>query len=267
MPCIPTQLTVTPTFVNKRMTLVGTIAVHEKVAVTIIGVVDVTIPEAPVLPAGMVLRLTSASGRTEYARFPALETDAWTISGANATCVLNLSTLKLQRAFCGACADATVEALVFLENGTTDNLYASGRQILRNWPQNPNDPVSGAAGLQDEIDVIGVRIDSHQHDGIDGSSPFAHNNLTARDAIGAHPDIEAGVVSANSKAQLALDASATAGGNASTALAAALAAQAVTGVIQDGGAFGSLTAASTLGGVKILLNQISGVLNTWRASV
>lgn len=260
MAVVATRMILTPTFDDtKRMTVQGSVAVYEKVAVTVVGVA-----ENGVVPAGLVLRLVSQGGRIEYARFPAELTDAWTGSNSDATCVLDLNTPALRGYFRQLCDDAVCEAGVNLENGTTDNLYGVGRTVIRNWIQNALSPVAGSSQLQAQIDVLTERIGGHQHDGSDESASFPHNNLLERDAAGAHPTIEAGVANAAALAQNAQSAAEVAGANASQALVTAQEAKAVTDAIQDGGTFSPVATNATLGQTKSLLNQIAVWINARR---
>ena len=144
MALVATSLTITPiSDGSKRMTAVGSVAVNERVAVTVVGVNDVTDPDNPVIPSGLVLILTSPCGRREYARFPADTGDAWAASGANATCTLNLATSNLRAAFANACAQDTREGELRLESSASDNLYGRATLVMSNWIQNPLDPVAG----------------------------------------------------------------------------------------------------------------------------
>lgn len=266
MAVVATALTVTPLFDGtKRMTVSGTVAVNETVAVTVVGVNDITVPETPVIPTGLILRLVSNCGRVEYARFPSETGDVWTASGANATCSLALNTANMQLLFRCAAGNETREVEVELGNGVTSNLYGRARMVLQNWIQNPLDPVAGSSQLQTQIDNLTTRIEEHQHDAdVEGESSFPHNNLSGRDVAGVHPTIEAGVAGAALAAHNAQATADTAGLNASQAQATADAAVAVTSLIQDGLEFSQVTGASTLGQVKSLLNQVVVVLNTWR---
>ena len=186
MAVVPTRWILTPAFDDtKRMTVQGAAAAYESVAVTVVGVAV-----AGVVPAGLVMRVVSQCERIEYARFPAVDGDAWTGSGSDATCTLNLNTTAIQRLFARLCGDATCEMHVKLENGGTNNLYGTGYTVLRNWVQNPLDPVVDATQLQAEIDTLASRIAEHQHDGSTDSAAFPHNNLTGREVAGVHPTIE-----------------------------------------------------------------------------
>lgn len=254
----PTQMTITPLFDgNKQMTVQGYASVNEYVSVTVVGVASIVADK-------LVLRFTSPSGRVEYARFPAETGETWAVSGDDVTCTLKLNTPALQLVFRNRCADEVEGAVVLLENGTTNNLYAKGGTVIGNWIQNPLDPVAGSAQMQAQIDVIAGRVAEHQHDGSEDSAQFPHNNLTERDAAGAHPAIEAGVANAALAAVTAQNAAEVAASNASTALGLAQQAVVVTAMIQDGEELGLVTGSSTLGQVKTLLNQVVILLNTWR---
>lgn len=259
MPSVATSLLLTPAFdAQKQLAIVGGAAVNERVAVTIVNVEDVA-------ASGLVLRLVSTCGRIEYARFPSLSTDVWTVDGTNTTGTLDLNTAALRAAFRFRRIDDTIAVDVFVENGTTDNLYARGTLIIGNWPQNPLDPVAGSSQLQTQIDNLTTRIEEHRHDDtVEGESSFPHNNLTGRDAPGCHPTIESGIVGALAAAATAQGTADVAGANATTALETAQEALEIKTLIQDGVALSQVAAASKLSDVKALLNSIVTVLNAWR---
>lgn len=260
MAIVPTSLEITPSFFNKQVKAVGAIAVNERVAVTVVGVVDNSDPENPVIPDGFMLRLTSQSGRTEYARFPLDIGDTWAVSGNDLTCTLLLNTEPLQNEFAYKCANDTIDAKLFLESGSTDNLYADGRVLVRNWVQNPVDPVAGSAQIQGQIDVIAGRLEEHQHnDETEGESSFPHNNLSGRDVAGVHPTIEAGVASAIAKADQAIASADIAILNTEEPIA-------MVDLIRSGDELGSVDSNSNLAAVKLLLNDIAKRLNQWRNS-
>lgn len=266
MAVVATALTITPLFDGtKRMTVSGTVAVNETVAVTVVGVNDITVPETPVIPTGLILRLVSNCGRVEYARFPSETGDTWTASGADATCSLALNTANMQLLFRCAAGNETREVEVELGNGVTSNLYGRARMVLQNWIQNPLDPVAGSSQLQTQIDNLTTRIEEHQHDAdVEGESSFPHNNLTGRDDAGCHPTIESGVVGALAAAATAQGTAEVAGANATTALETAQEALEIKTLIQDGVVLSQVAAASKLSDVKALLNSIVTVLNAWR---
>ena len=266
MAVVATALTVTPLFNGtKQMTLSGTVAVNETVAVTVAGVNDVTDPDNPVIPAGLVLRLISMCGRVEYARFPSEIGDVWTAAGANVTCSLALNTANMLQLFRCAAGNDTREVEVELGNGVTSNLYGRARLLLQNWIQNPLDPVAGSSQIQTQIDNLTTRIEEHQHNaGTEGESAFPHNNLTGRDASGCHPTIESGVAGAAAAAAAAQGTADVASANATTALETAQSALEIKTLIQDGVELSQVVAASKLSDVKTLLNAVVTVLNTWR---
>lgn len=261
MPVVPTALLITPLFDGtKQMTVAGSIAVYEKVAVTVVGVVEDT-----AVPDGLVLRLTSQCGRYEYGRFPYNVGDTWGVSGTDATCTIDLSTSSALRTyFARLCDSATVEAQVKLENGVTNNLYASGFTLIRNWIQNPLDPVAGSSQLQAQIDTLTNRIGTHQHDDGEESASFPHNNLKDRDVAGAHPTIEGAVANAASLAINAQSTANVASENASTALVAAERAKAVTDAIADGSTQSTVATNATLLQTKTALNILINLVNSWR---
>ena len=214
MPILPTQLTLTPSFDGtKKMAASGTIAVNERVALIVIGAAEII--------TGTVVRLVSTCGRVEYARFPSESTDAWAVSGTNLTCTLNLNTANLRGVFRCRSSTVTCEADVLLENGVNDNLYGTARLVIRNWVQNPLDPVAGATQIQTQIDNLTARIAEHQHDGeVEGETAFPHNNLLGRSDTGCHPAIESQISDVALVAQGAANAAAVAGDNATVALEA-----------------------------------------------
>lgn len=258
MSAVPTRMTLTPAFDGtKRMSVQGSAALYEKVAVTVAGVSDVA--------ESLILTVTSQCGRIEYARFPANVGDVWTVADADLTCTLDLNTPALYARFRQMCLDEALPVRLLLANGATGNLYAVGGTVLQGWPQNPANPVAGSLQLQTQLNNLTERIATHQHDDGEGSASFPHNNLTGRDAAGAHPVIEAEVANAALAAANANSAAGTAGTNASTALALAEQAVGVTAVIQDGGTLGHIAANGTLAQTKALLNAVVDLLNGWRA--
>lgn len=261
MAVVPTALTLTPTFENKQVTVDGVIAVNERVALTVVGVVA-----SDVIPDGLTVRITSPCGRVEYARFPFDEDDVWGSSGDDATATLILNTTPLQTAFWYKCADDTVDAKVWVENGAADNLYATSFMLIHNWVQNPVDPVAGSSRMQTQIDTISDLLEVHQHDTDDGTLPFAHNNLSGRNEPGVHPGLASDIAGAQNTADLASATANTASSNASTALNIAQGAKGVTDLITDGGGFATLDGNSSHGDTKSLVNQIVAWLNIRRGA-
>ena len=303
MAVVKTWMRVEPSFENKHLAVRGIVAVNEKVDVTVSGVAYLEYEEEP-LPQGLVLRLVSACGRMEYARFPADSEQKWAQdeeNDENAICVLDLNTLSLRRAFAHKCIDDTIEAVVLLEDRETDNLYGTGRITLRNWVQNPCDPVAGSSQILDAINVLINRADNHTHNGTD-SAQFAHNNLTDRNANGCHPNMESDIIGAQNVAGVALSTADTADSNAAAALSAANTAKetadttkdyveeelpklatkvyvnteienseakvvdaiALTAKIMDNDAITKVFPVSTLWEVKNALNEVINLLNAWR---
>lgn len=235
MAVVPTAMTITPAFDGtKRMTCVGEVAVNERVHVTVVGVNDMTDPDAPVIPDGLVLSLTSPCGRREYARFPANVGELWTASGADATCILDLGTETLRAVFANACANDTREGELRLENGSTDNLYGRSALTIYNWIQNPLDPVAGSTQIQTQINNLTTRIEEHQHnEDTDGESSFPHNNLSGRDEADCHPAINSAVSNAASVASSARATAEVASSNATSALSLAEEVETRLAVVED----------------------------------
>ena len=164
----PTALTLTPEWVDKRLSIVGgSPAVHEKVEITLTG--GATALGA--VPSNLVLRIHSpgsaswptwhplytASGNAqplEFARFPLTSTDAWAVSGDNLTCTIDLDTAALIAVFGNRSYDAIIDAVAVIESGAADNLYAVGRLRIRNWIINTGDPVLGSSVLKTRVDDL-----------------------------------------------------------------------------------------------------------------
>lgn len=263
MSIVPTYLKIKPTFENKVLEIEGSVAVYEKVALNVVDIVS-----AGASIEGLVVRFTSTCGHMEYARFPQGD-EEWVVSGDDLTGVLDLNTVSLRRMFSHTPMAQTLGALVLLEDKNADNIYGVSGISIRNWVQNPTNPVAGSTQIQDQIDTLSQRLENHQHDdGVEGERSFPHNNLSGRDEVGAHPALEQRIDSAENATQLAHNAATTANANAITALETALeAAGDVDGIIEqirDGMSFTPVTGSSTLGEVKNLLNQVANLLNTWR---
>lgn len=256
MAVVATRLILTPTFDDtKRMTVQGTAAVNEDVAVTVVGVAV-----SGSVPSGLVLRLTSHCGRQEYARFPADTGDTWTGDGSNATCTLRLNTAALQAVFQRLCDDAVCDCLVKLENGNTNNLYGTGRTVIRNWIQNPRDPVAGSLEMQAEIDTLASRIASHQHAGDEDSAQFPHNNLLDRDAEGAHPAIENAILNLGTTVGINTGSIATLKGRMDTLAAAADTANPVTPLNADDDLVSMSAVYAAIRALTSFVNSVKGGL-------
>lgn len=168
MPLQPTSLTLTPTWVNKGLTLTGGApALREKVAIRVIGAATAL----GAVPAGFIVRLVPVGHpctvyppwhpavatvpvAVEYVRFPLAAGDVWTVAGADLTATMDLNTAALEAAFAGTPIDSQIEARFVLESGSADNLYAVGRAVVRNWPQNGEDPVAGSSALKLRVDAL-----------------------------------------------------------------------------------------------------------------
>lgn len=260
MAVVPTAITVTPLFDGtKQMTVLGTMAVEEHVAVTVTGVVDTTDAQSPIVPEGLVLLLVSETGRIEYARFPSETGETWGTSGSNATCTLKLNTTALQHHFYRLSDTDVCGAELRLENGTTNNLYGRAYVGIQNWRQNPLSPVAGSGLLQAQLDVLTTRIGAHQHDDSEGSASFPHNNLTGRDAVGAHPALEA--TAAGAAAAVAVNASAI------TALQANKANKPAQSVLDDMAALAEVPSEFTDNQLKTKVNMIIGFINSLGGSL
>ena len=114
-----TTLTITPDIAKKKLKLAGTVASGEKVAVTIAGFGIVATEN---------LRLRVMAGDIPVGYFPLENEDAWTVSGADLTCTLNLATWQAER-HCKFGA----EVCFILEDTGTPQLYGVGDFSLRPW--------------------------------------------------------------------------------------------------------------------------------------
>jgi len=114
-----TTLTITPDIAKKKLKLAGTVASGEKVAVTIAGFGTVATEN---------LRLRVMAGDIPVGYFPLENEDAWTVSGADLTCTLNLATWQAER-HCKFGA----EVCFILEDTGTPQLYGVGDFSLRPW--------------------------------------------------------------------------------------------------------------------------------------
>lgn len=114
-----TTLTITPDIAKKKLKLAGTVASGEKVAVTIAGFGTVATEN---------LRLRVMAGDVPVGYFPLENEDAWTVSGADLACTLNLATWQAER-HCKFGA----EVCFILEDTGTPQLYGVGDFSLRPW--------------------------------------------------------------------------------------------------------------------------------------
>lgn len=168
MPLQATSLTLTPTWVNKGLTVAGSApAVREKVLLRVVGAATAE----GTVPAGFYVRIVpvghpctvyppwhpavaTVPAPVEYARFPLAAADVWTVDGLDLTATLDLNTEALEDVFADTPVESQIEARVILESGSADNLYAVGRIIFRNWPQDGEDPIAGSSALKLRVDAL-----------------------------------------------------------------------------------------------------------------
>jgi hypothetical protein len=176
-----TTLNIVPDWDKKLLQAEGKISVHETVEVYIEDAAD-----GGEAPEGMVLRLTSLCGRRDYGRFPLHEEDQWEVSGDGLFCRLNLNTKSLIREFRGLCADDRIPVRISLESGVANNLYATGRMHIRNWPQDAENPTVNEGVLSGRISELDEQLNTlhdafivHKHleDGTDESLQLDHRDL------------------------------------------------------------------------------------------
>lgn len=172
-----TILTLTPEWNEKRLSVVGgSPAVHEKVKLTLTGAAT----DESGVPSELVVRVFSAGGSAcgvpawhpladtmpdavaEFARFPLTDTDEWAVSGSDLTCTLNLNTAVLGAVFAERSYDASVDAVIVVESGAEDNLYAVGRLRIRNWVINTDDPVLGSSVLKSRVDDLETAMETEE---------------------------------------------------------------------------------------------------------
>jgi len=207
MPLQPTALTLTPTWVNKGMTVAGGApAVNEKVSLRVVG--GATAEGA--VPDGFYVRLVPVGHpctiyppwhpavatvpvAVEYARYPLADADVWTVDGADLTATLELGTAALIAVFGGTPVDSQVEARVVCESGSADNLYAVGRVVIRNWAQDGEDPVVGSSALKLRVDALETDLAAETEARAAADSAETLARITA-------DDILAGVISGKADA-------------------------------------------------------------------
>ena len=114
-----TTLTITPDIAKKKLKLAGVVASGENVEVTVAGFGEVLTDH---------LQLRVMMGGVAVGVFPLEDNDAWTVSGSDLTCVLNLATEQAER-FCKFGA----EVCVVLEDTDTPQLYGVSNFRLLPW--------------------------------------------------------------------------------------------------------------------------------------
>ena len=161
-------LNVTPTWASKKLTIDGSVAVRESVALKIVGCGTDT---------SVVFKLSSEDGRVDYAKFPNAVGDAWTPSGADLTGTLNLNTDLLVAAFAALGPCDTITFVCTVASATSSNLFAIGQKAVKNWMEDADDPVAYSTPLADAIEELTTDFEAHTHDGTD-TPKVAHGNLT-----------------------------------------------------------------------------------------
>ena len=122
-----TTLTITPDSAKKRLKLAGMVASGEKVAVTVAGFGSAATDN---------LRLRVMAGSCPVGLFPLEESDAWTVSGDDLTCELNLFTEQAEK----LCKFGAA-VCVLLEDIATPQLYGAAELTLLPWVKLTGDDV------------------------------------------------------------------------------------------------------------------------------
>jgi hypothetical protein len=173
MSIVNSYLTVTPTWVNKRLTVAGLASVREQVALTIVGCGADT---------SVVFKISSEDGRVDYAKFPNdPDTDAWVVDGENLTAELNLNTALLVAAFAPYGPLDKLSFVFSVASPADDNIFAIGCKQLGNWVEDADDPVAYSTPLKDAIDELTSDFEAHTHDGTDAPKVL-HSSLTGAGA-------------------------------------------------------------------------------------
>ena len=177
-------LTVTPTWSSKKLTVEGSAAVRESVALRITGCGTDT---------SVVFKLSSEDGRVDYAKFPNLEGDAWTVDGSDLTGTLSLNTDLLVAAFAALGPTDCIDLVCTVASRTSLNLFAIGRKTILNWMEDADDPVAYSTPLADAVSDLETAFAAHTHNGTDAPK-VSHTDLTN---IGSntHPQIDAALTS------------------------------------------------------------------------
>ena len=191
-----TALTLTPTWASKRLTIDGTVSVREAVAVTLVGCATDT---------SIVLKISSENGRVDYAKFPNLPGDAWTVAGDDLTATLSLNTDLLVAAFAQWGPDDRLDFVWTVASATNSNLYALGHKQIGNWMEDTDDPVAYSTPLADDIETLQEDLDTletnfgaHLHDGSASGAPrVPHGNLLGI-GVNSHAAIDAALVTLTS---------------------------------------------------------------------
>jgi len=249
-----TTLTITPNFTEKTMVIVGKIAVGEKVQVSVVGVTDAQKDH---------LRIRFRYDGERKAQFPLAAEDVWTHSGSTATAIIDLNTVEMRGVFENDCDGEKHEFILVVDNTDDENLYSSGRIMVKNWPaeEGADVPYSLSAypdtvealqtamtTAQGDIDAVEALMASHTHGG-GASATFSHNNLTDK-GNNTHAQLDALFVA--TEASLA-----TVSGEANTAL---LKIAAIKSVCQAVVPMPEATTAQVKAKLNALLNGLIAVL-------
>jgi len=141
-------LMVYPCFASKTLRFIGSVAVGEKARVRVAGV-----------GSGEGLRVRFRFNGKDAARFPAIPSDVWTLTGGTAESVVNLNTLQMRRAFLGACDISSQTFVLVVEDTQDKSLSAKAHIQVKNWPANEGEDVPyNLDEWPDEMDAIDGRI-------------------------------------------------------------------------------------------------------------
>lgn len=184
-----TTLTLTPTWASKRLTIEGDASVRETVTLRLVGCSDDT---------SIVVKISSDSGRVDYAKFSPTDGDVWTVDGDDLTGSLSLNTDTMVAAFAPYGPDDRLGMVVTIASAANSNLYAKACKQFGNWMEDADDPVAYSTPLRDDVDQLQTDLDAleaahaaHTHNGTaDGGPQLAHSSLSGV-GVNTHAAIDA----------------------------------------------------------------------------
>ena len=191
-----TTLTIIPSHGSKMARFAGSVAAGELVQVTIVGAADWISPDGE--SQTLRLRVVAMSSGATLAEFRRGETAAWTATGGNAVCTLNLNTVEMLSA---VPKHARRPFLFVLDDAESHTLYFKSAYPVSHWPQRTGEdaPVD-LGGYRDFVEECKEAMRGAEGSALESAQHAAQSEEAAQSAKSA---AESSALNASGSANLA----------------------------------------------------------------
>ena len=191
-----TTLTIIPSHGSKMARFAGSVAAGELVQVTIVGAADWISPDGE--SQTLRLRVVAMSSGATLAEFRRGETAAWTATGGNAVCTLNLNTVEMLSA---VPKHARRPFLFVLDDAESHTLYFKSAYPVSHWPQRTGeDAPADLGGYRDFVEECKEAMRGAEGSALESAQHAAQSEEAAQSAKSA---AESSALNASGSANLA----------------------------------------------------------------